>query len=298
VDNCKICNKQGSLKIDIPYNSEKCKSFINNYYNEYSDEITSILKNKNYSILICLDCEFMWQKYIPDENFLFELYEKYIDPKKSFKKFISNRDKLSNSFHQEAFNILALFKYKDPKEIKILDYGSGWGGWILETRKILPGVDGLEFSPSRSKYLLENNINLIKLDDIKIKKDYYNFVRCEQVLEHLSDLTLFFKLMSTIIKKNCYLHVSVPNAKKIIKNNKIELYLNKGPSQPLEHLNAFTPKSLIKVANKYGFKELSIIKLLLIYKYKGIFSIKNFKNFIKSLYNFFFNTSKYFQKID
>ncbi len=298
MDNCKICNKPGSYKINISYNSKQTKKFINNYYKENSNRIISALENKNYCILICLDCEFMWQKYIPEENFLFELYEKYVDTEASFNKFISNQDKLRNSYYQEGLNILAFFKYDDSKNIKILDYGSGWGGWILENKKILPKIDGLELSPSRRKYLLKNNINLIKLENLKNKQNYYNFVRCEQVLEHLSDLNLFFKLMSKIIKKNGYLHISVPNAKKIINENKLELFISKGPAQPLEHLNAFTPKSLKKIAKIHNFKEISFVKMVLIYKYKGIFSLKNFKNFIKNIYNLFFFTSKYFQKID
>ena len=39
---------------------------------------------------------------------------------------------------------------------------------------------------------------------LKLKKIIIIYVRWEKVLEHLSDLALFFKLMSTIIKKNCY----------------------------------------------------------------------------------------------
>ena len=43
-----------------------------------------ILNKVDYELLKCDYCNFVWQKYTPDENFSIELYENIIEHEESF----------------------------------------------------------------------------------------------------------------------------------------------------------------------------------------------------------------------
>jgi len=295
--NCKICENPGISIFSFSYNSPELTSFLENYYQSHCKEIQTLLKDKSYNILMCKSCQFMWQEFIPSENFLKLLYEKFIDKKSSFQKYLDNNNKFKNNFTYQIKNFLFLIHKRNLGKIKILDYGSGWGGWINIAKKYSPNIDGLEFSDSKKNYLLSNNINIITFDDLKKKKLYYDFIRCEQVLEHLSNLNEFFKLVRNITNIDGYLYLGVPNSSKLFKNiDNINLFLKKGPAQPLEHLNSFTSKSLDKLAGKYGFKRISILYIFKMYLSRNWFSFKNFKNLINNISNQTLNTVRIYQK--
>ena len=100
-------------------------------------------------------------------------------------------------------------------------------------------------------------------------KNFFNFIRLDQVLEHLDDLKQTMETIKKIAHKNCIIYISVPNGKKII-NKKTEIKIEKGPIQPLEHLNCFSRESLKKLLKKNGFKEITLIEQILMH-------LKNFK---------------------
>ena len=295
--NCKICGNQGVSIVNFLYDSFELTNFLKKFYKSNHHEMQNLLKGKCYNILFCKSCEFIWQKFIPDENFLKLLYQKFIDKDSSLQKHLNNKNKFKNRFIYEIKNIIFLLRKKDLKKIKILDYGSGWGGWINEAKEFTPNVDGLEFSSSKIDYLTANKINVISINNLVKKESYYDFIRCEQVLEHLPDLKDFFDLICKISKPNSYLYIAVPNSSKLMKNKcNINILLDKGPTQPLEHLNSFSPKSLDRLAGKYGFKKMSILKIFHMYLSRNWFSLKNIKNLINNISNQTFNTVKIYQK--
>ena len=63
------------------------------------------LKNENYHLNKCLNCEFIWQQNVGKKKFLKELYENYIDKKNSYEK--SVKSNLSRkSFFMFELNLL------------------------------------------------------------------------------------------------------------------------------------------------------------------------------------------------
>ena len=84
---CKICNQLGESIYSKNYDDEIIKFYLINYYGEkkyenFKDQISHV----KYELLKCDDCKFIWQKYIPNENFSIDLYEKIIDNDESLKK--------------------------------------------------------------------------------------------------------------------------------------------------------------------------------------------------------------------
>ena len=123
--NCKICENPGISIFSFSYNSPELTSFLENYYQSHCKEIQTLLKDKSYNILMCKSCQFMWQKFIPSENFLKLLYEKFIDKKSSFQKYLDNKNKFKNSFTYQIKNLSGNY---ESNEKYVHAYASCGGG--------------------------------------------------------------------------------------------------------------------------------------------------------------------------
>ena len=88
--NCPICSESKFKTIfSLPY---KNISFLKNYYEDRINPYLNELEKHDYVISECLNCSLIFQKYIPNENFAEQLYEKIIDDDESKKK----KENLSN----------------------------------------------------------------------------------------------------------------------------------------------------------------------------------------------------------
>ena len=87
INNCKICGKKGHFFFEKKYSFNEFDEYFKNFYGiKYLEFIKEYLKDDFFSILKCYDCDFIWQKLIPDEEFSNILYEKIIDSAVSFEK--------------------------------------------------------------------------------------------------------------------------------------------------------------------------------------------------------------------
>lgn len=283
---CAICKKQGKKLFEIPYSSKKMSLFLQNYYgkNKKIKKFITQLKDYHYVLLKCEMCQFIWQQYSLKEKLQKVLYDEIIDYKSSYKK-SKKMFKLQKNSFQNEFNFIKNF-FKSEK-VNVLDYGAGWGSWILSIKNKRNNTYALEFSKRRQKILSKEGIRLISLPKLIEKKNKIDFIRVEQVLEHLDNLNEALNIFHNVSKKNSLLQIAVPNSKALFKNGWNKRLLTKGPAQPLEHLNSFTKKSLNKLLYKFSFKKISIIDLFRLF----LLDFKNFKIFIKIIYNNLNNTS-------
>tara|TARA_B100001057_G_scaffold493954_1_gene589488 strand:- start:11647 stop:12552 length:906 start_codon:yes stop_codon:yes gene_type:complete len=290
--NCKICGKKGFLYFEKEYSNEELKNFFKNFYgNVYLDNINEYLKNQNYTLLKCSECSFIWQKFVPDEKFSNFLYEEIINKNFSLNKSI-NFEKISRKKNKYKFK--AILDHFNKEKINILDFGAGWGSWLINLDKNKVNKFAYEISPSRKSYLTSNGIDVLNDDQILNYKNYFDYIRLEQVLEHIPDINKSMKLIKLISKKGCILEIGVPNGIKQIKNV-ASLEIVKGPIQPLEHLNCFTNKSLKKFIKMYNFEALKMINILNLYSYRSFGGVFNMKILIKEILDNTFSTSVKFR---
>lgn len=288
ISNCKICGKLGYLFFEKKYSNEELKTFFNDFYGiTYLKNINEYLKDKKYTILKCSECNFIWQKFIPDEKFSNFLYEEVIDKNLSLNKSLKF-EKISR--RKSNYKFTAILNYFNKEKINVLDFGAGWGSWLLNQDKNKVNRFAYEISPSRKSYLTSNGINVLDDNQIVNYKNYFDYIRLEQVLEHIPDINKCMKLIKSISKKGCLLDVGVPNGFKQIKNKKY-LKIAKGPIQPLEHLNCFSNKSLKKFFKIYNFETMKLVSIFKLYSYKSLSGLFNMKILIREIYDNKFSTS-------
>ena len=66
------------------YSSNILQKFLLSYYK--NEKILDILKFNLYEIVECIECTGLFQKFIPDDNLSYYLYEKLISANDSFNK--------------------------------------------------------------------------------------------------------------------------------------------------------------------------------------------------------------------
>ncbi len=292
VDNCKICNKTGTSFFIKKYSDQIFKFFFGNFYGETNTTgLVKRLNNIDYELMRCNLCCFVWQKAQPVNELASYLYEKVIDKDKSFLKselvFKKNKKKF-----KEEFKLIINFLKK--KELNVLDYGAGWGSWLKSIDFENVKLYGCELSNDRNEYLKKFNIKTFNIKKLNDYENFFDYIRLEQVLEHLTDINECLSLLKFISKKEIIVDVSVPNGKEFTQGG-IPKKISKGPVQPLEHVNCFSNKSLKKLFDYYGFRPLSLFDIISIYSKNTFYNLANIKFLIKNILNYFNSTTLKFK---
>ena len=286
--NCKICGKLGRSYYERKYSSSELLKYFKIYYGiEHINILKDHLRDKDFSILKCSDCNFVWQKYIPSDEFSNILYEKIIDQELSFRK-SKNLEKLLKNKIRFKYN--AIYKLKNKKKLNVLDFGSGWGSWLLNLDQNKVNMFAFEISPTRKSYLVKNGVKVLDAQEINNYDNFFDYIRLEQVLEHIPNIKECMELIKKISNKNVLLEVGVPDGVKVIKDPKY-ITINKGPIQPLEHLNCFSNQSLKKFIKHYDFEPFTFRDILNLYFNKSILSYVGIKTFLKEIFDNFFSTN-------
>ena len=264
-NNCPICEKNTISSIyKLPYQDIKIVNFLKIYYKDRLP--LNLLNGYDYDLLECNNCKFIFQKFIPDEDFAEELYEKYISPEESLEKKISNIKNLKKQYHNEIKLIKNIFRDKD---INILEFGAGWGFWSAEAKKFGFKVSCLELSKKRVDYMKTKGLKVINNLENDNKK--YDLIYSDQTFEHINNPKETLELLNSSLNKNGYIFLNFPSSfgfkSKVSKNYTPK----KDEAHPLEHLNLYNRSSikfLIKDMNLeiINFRSLNNFNLRYLYK--------------------------------
>ena len=290
-----ICDEIGKEHFKKKFSDHEFKIFFSQFYGDKNYSIlTEFLNKEEFVLLKCDKCEFVWQKFIPNDHFSNTLYEEVIDKEQSLKK---SKKLASLLLKKYQFNFNAVYYYLKKKKLNVLDFGAGWGTWLTSLDNEKVNRFAFEISPSRKSYL--NHLGIKVLNDFNIKNynNYFDYIRLEQVLEHIPDLNTCMILIKKLSKKNTILEIGVPDGKKLIQESKF-ITITKGPIQPLEHLNCFSNQSLKKFMMKYDFEPINFSDIFSLYFNKSLFTLTGVRILIiEVLNNFFSTTIKFKNKI-
>lgn len=250
ITKCPICSSSKySLFYKESYNSPYLKDYLTNYYGGRLD--FKLIKRKSFVVNYCNNCDFYWHKSILKDRYLKKLYTLWINSKESFLKHQMNKYPLQRA-QIISFLIRCLNSQKlslQRRDIKFLDYGGGWADFAVCAKALGCNAYIYDLSPARIKYAKTNGIDCLNSRDLNFHKGTFDFILLNQVLEHVPNPMKMIKTVNLLLKPGGILAISVPNAKSI-SHSKI---VCKGPLQPLEHINGFTPKSLVKLLERSGF---------------------------------------------
>ena len=286
--NCKICKKKGKSIYHRKYTDLNIISFFKKYYGKQKFKFfENKLDNVNYKLIKCSNCKFIWQEKSLTDKFSSVLYDDIKEKKKSL---IKSKTKFKKKKYKNRKEINFIINQFKKTNINILDFGAGWGHWLDSGDKSKFNPYALEMSFYRKKYMSDLGISVIDYESVKNYKNFFHFIRLDQVVEHVNDFKTVFKLIKKLGRHDCIFYLSVPDGKKIV-NNSSRIKIEKGAIQPLEHLNCFSRYSLIKLLKIEGFKKITLFGIFNMHLkslFKGEICISLFLLDIKDC---FFSTS-------
>lgn len=203
-------------------------------------------------------CETLW-----DNDTLRIVYDKTIDHEKSLEKvlLLNKRIAITRTWN----NLLRLFTLLGKKklnDIKLLDYGCGWGDFLDVANGYGVNVYGYDEDKRKIDFAKKRGHKIVdSIEELKSLSPVDVFVM-NSVLEHVQDVDYILKLVKTLLKPNGLLIFSVNDYRsKYIKKN-VKKVSSNFPAlsknfNPLEHVNIYDYKSVMTTLEKYNFEFIS-----------------------------------------
>ncbi|WP_170097751.1 class I SAM-dependent methyltransferase [Haloarcula argentinensis] len=253
---CPVCETQsGNSKFSVPYDSSKVKDFFDEFFGErqgIENRVDmSYFEGESLVIRYCAHCHFYWHENILGPDGMEKLYEEWIDAEFS-KQRRDDWDRrgrmLEKTFYPPDF-----FKgVKPPGELRVLDIGMGWGGYLQAMNYWGAETHGVELSEIRRKHVSRNGVDVH--ESVEDVTGEFDVIALHQTLEHLPDPNKTMVSVGELLQKDGLVHIEVP---RIREDPTKENVLKKSGFNPPAHINGFTRDSMLELTKKHGLSPIS-----------------------------------------
>lgn len=259
---CPVCHRaQIKTLFARPYADAALRSALERFYAEVGGLDYAALLGADYIVQACTECGLYFQRDVPDDHLLEQLYERWISPQKSFDRFHARTPPgRFLEISRDVFVSLSLTRKREGA-VRALDYGCGWGEWSRMTQAY--GVEswGTELSATRRDFCQRSGIRVVP--DAALPAGGFDLINADQVFEHLPNPADTLKLLKTKLRAGGVIRIAVPNGwgiESALKNFDRQLRRPRlgaiNAIAPLEHLNGFTTRSLVRLAAEQGLQRL------------------------------------------
>jgi 2-polyprenyl-3-methyl-5-hydroxy-6-metoxy-1,4-benzoquinol methylase len=250
-ESCPLCaSNSNRLLCEIPYSDQRLVEFIECFYR--GRVAYKSLQSASYRVVLCQQCDFIYQDSILDEKGMQTLYEDWIDHQQSLLKKQTAGTKLYRQYAGQIQTLTRLLKQR-PDQVRILDFGMGWGYWSRMAQAHGFDVVGFELSKQRREYARKLGITVI--DALAAELAGFDCVYANQVFEHLPDPKQALADICRQLKPQGIICIRVPDGRGIAARLEQRGWSPElGAIHPLEHINCFTRKTLLSFAAKAGLK--------------------------------------------
>lgn len=150
------------------------------------------------------------------------------------------------------------------KDGPLLEIGCGKGFFLNQIQQKGINCLGTEINPEAIDSCIDKGLNVSNKSFTQLSQEYkssFKYIVSFQLLEHLFDISEFFINCRNLLKDDGKLIIAVPNNESFVFNNldnsmysDITLLLNLPP----HHVGHWNRQNLLRVAEYFGFKKISI----------------------------------------
>jgi SAM-dependent methyltransferase len=216
-----------------------------------------------YVLMECGGCGLVFQRNVLSDALMCRLYEEWIDPVRSLAIYEAETGVGHVLAQVRQIADLIHFIGRHPAQIKVLDYGMGWGHWCRIAGTFGLDVHGHELSQAKVAQALSQGVKSLTAQDLRL--DSFDFINIEQVLEHLPDPLQTLKGLVQSLRSGGLIRIGVPDGWNIKKRLRAANWQaskqdrhNLNPVAPLEHVNCFNHSSLTSMARRAGLEPISV----------------------------------------
>ena len=266
---CPACRSNNfTILITTLYSDPSLAGYLDRYYRSQGNPDFARLTGEEFRLARCNKCRLIFQDRVPNDEFLMELYEKWITPCPPTRG-TQNYDESHRRFRDIRLILRIIKHLRIPSRgIRVLDFGMGWCEWLFAARGLGCEICGIELSPARIAFAAANGVRVLRPEELS---NYtFDIINCEQVLEHLEDPRGALESLQRCLAFNGVIIVSVPNVVPIERRLRLFQSIDwsgerhtrerSNPTEavtPLEHLNSFNGRALRSLANRCGLREVN-----------------------------------------
>ena len=248
---CPLCDSTAAqLQCDLAFDAPPMSPFLEHFYG--GRLLPGELAGGRYRVRRCGSCDFIYQETILDEAGMQSLYQDWVDQQRSLQKKIQTAAGRFRQYAGQVQTISRLFA-KPPQQIRVLDYGMGWGYWCRMAQAHGFDVCGFELSAARRKYAEQLGVSVI--DKLDQDGGSFDFVYANQVFEHLPNPRRALRDLCQQLNPDAVVYLRVPDGGNVARRLRRSGWSPELDAiHPLEHINCFTRKSLIELAATAGLR--------------------------------------------
>ena len=213
------------------------------------------LRSGNYRVVVCTNCDFIYQDPVLNEAGMQALYVNWIGHEQSLQKKQTAKSKLYRQYAGQVGTLSRIID-KRPDQTRVLDFGMGWGYWSRMAQAHGLNVVGYELSAQRIEHARKMGITVI--DDLTVVEDDFDFIYANQVFEHLPNPLQTLQALCQRLKATGIVYIRVPDGRGVARGLAQRSWApDLDAIHPLEHINCFTRKTLIELGARAGMQPFS-----------------------------------------
>ncbi len=214
-----------------------------------------------YRVVECTRCELVWQPIALSPEVEAELYSAErtsFQPGKRTRKWLRPAAKFSyyRKLVRRATLPFVLTPGKAPEAIRVLDFGAGWGEFLLAARAHGYDCRAAELNRDKRDHLRRLGFECVELPSER----RFDFIHSDQVFEHLVDPLVHLRELRRHLAPGGHVLVVVPTLTPRAVERSLPALEPAAVLQvyPFFHLNFFSPRSFAALGARAGLEALSL----------------------------------------
>lgn len=263
---CPVCGARDTTVLySAPYTEPPVRDHVLSHYRKQGTVSFERLEGVDFTVRDCGGCGLIFQEMAPEGDMLRTVYDEFIDPDRLREH--EEARLTPEGFADVARRLRDLFEMtgRPATELRMLDYGFGYGRWARVAVAMGAKVFATEISPEKIAYAQSIGVGIVREDDLA--PGSFDIVHAEQVFEHLSRPRETFARLAASLAPGGLFKFAVPrqgNVRRLLaKHGMIDWspfefdFSRRGYNAynavlPLEHVNSFTRKSVERLAGENG----------------------------------------------
>jgi SAM-dependent methyltransferase len=268
---CPVCGGGDTQRLyAAPYRDEPVRSLVASNYAEQGIVDWPLLEDAEFVVERCRRCDLVYQSNVPNAALLEVIYTRMIgsaalDRSETALLTLDNFQRIAGEF-----SVLFARLGKPPAQIRMLDFGMGYGRWARVARAMGATVYATEIGEDKKR--LGRSLGIEMIEDGEIDAMEFDLIHTEQVMEHLVHPGRDFTRLARALQPGGVLKIAIPYRGRLDTllpdrgMPRVALYAAGGARampgdmeafaavQPLEHLNAFSRASIAWLAAESGLE--------------------------------------------
>jgi SAM-dependent methyltransferase len=247
---CEVCGGSDTTTLrSAAFSDPRVWDFLERYYAGRIER--EDLGDALFEVRRCDACGFLWQAFALDARGTGKLYEDWISAEHSLAKKTRADAALFERYAAEAAEISKLLGRR-PHEIRVLDFGMGWGFWCRMAAAFGYDVEGFETSEARREYARDLGVRVAEELGERAR---YDFIHCHHALEHIPTPRDTLASLVRSLSPGGVISISVPDGRGMEERlRRADWCAGKDALHPLEHVNCFEARVLIGLCARAGLE--------------------------------------------